>query len=403
MLARLTSPFTFVLLAAQVASCTGAKEEQAAASAVGIDPSATGDPMLIGYYDAKQQKDFNINELNPANLTHVVLMNGVKVSIDGKLHTRPKKFPWEKSAEELIQIMGAQNKSFIVQIRGFPDDDTFDQVAENPETLKTFVSTLARRAYFWGASGVELEWHSDDVAGGKQLDAGFDEAEQGHFLTLCQELSKTLKARGLTLSVAVRPSRNEFAPDSRIQDYVDWLMVRAFSMRSLGDPHHSSVKDAKHALGEWLSRGVPASQLILGTPLFAKTGSALRREGHHNGPRIGWGQIRDKALVAKDPKGDTFVDEDTGKVWWASGPRTTEDKVKHVIKEGFGGVALRELHHDDRDPGLSLVNAAASVVQQHSDERAQLLLQLPGPGIGLFQKDLKPGRSEGRKRHMEEF
>lgn len=405
-MAWLMSPRPFALLAALVAIGTvGAESEQedvapAAEAPAPSAPRAPVAPRLIGYFDAKRQKDFPVTAI-PSELTHVVLMNGVKVAVDGKIHTRPKKFPWEKSAEELIQQLGAQNTSLVLSIRGYPDDDTFDRVAENAEARANFVASLARRAYFWGASGVELEWHSDDIAGGKPMDAPFDPQEQSHFAVLCQELSKELRTRGLTLSVAVRPNRMEFAPDVPVQDFLDWVMIRAFSMRSLGDPHHSSLKDAKSAVGEWLSRGVPASMLVLGTPMFAKTGSALSRQAYHDSPRLAWGDIQAKGLRGSDPMGDTFVDDETGKVWWASGVRTTQEKMSHAIKEGLGGVALRELHHDARDVKMSLVSAAAGVLRRHQEEQAEAEKQVVG--LGLFQKGLQQGRSDGRKRHMEEF
>lgn len=349
------------------------------------------EPRLIGYYDAKFQREYPVNLVPHENLTHVVITNGVKVDSSGKLHTRPKKFPWEKSAEELIQHLAAQPTGLIVSVRGFPDDVMLDQLAETEAARARFAEALARRAFFWGAKGVEIEWHADDLAGGKAMDAGFDDKEQMHFGLLCAALAEQLRPRGLTLSVATRPGRQEFASGQTVQDYLDWLMVRAYSMRSLGDPHHSSMKDVKTALGEWLDRGVPASQLVLGTPLFARAGGALRRERSNDGARLPWHQVHaGDNITGSDPLGDVFSDAGSGRLWWASGLRTTAEKVKHALEGGFRGVGFRDLHHDARgDTSKSLVQAAAEVAQEARQRKEEPALANP---ISLIQKAIRSSR-----------
>jgi len=117
----------------------------------------------------------------------------------------------------------------------------------------------------WGADGLEIEWHSDPQ-GGKPAAEPFDVMEQYHFALLCRDLAGALRASGgnRKLSVATRPGRKEFADGNFVRRYIDWLALRAYSMRSLGDPHHSSLKDMRATLDEWSEKGVPREQLVLG-------------------------------------------------------------------------------------------------------------------------------------------
>merc|ERR1719506_182864 len=112
-------------------------------------------------------------------------------------------------------------------------------------------------------------------------------------------------------------------------------------MRSLGDPHHSSLRDMKTALQEWSDKGVPAQQLVLGTPLFGRAGTALHSTGDRNEAlRHSWLELLQKAEFAearedKGMQGDVWRHAD-GKPWWFSGLNTTRSKIEHVIENGFG-------------------------------------------------------------------
>jgi len=354
---------------------------------------------IIGYFDAKSQKELPVESIPYANLTHVVLANALKVDSAGQLHLRPAGDALELSAEELIQRLAKKPVRLVVSIRGHEDDVALDELAEVDDARLRFASELATRVRDWGADGAEIEWHSDDPAGGKAATAPFDVMEQYHFALLCRDLAGALRAAGeKTLSVAVRPGRQEFAEGAFVRSYIDWLALRAYSMRSLGDPHHSSLKDMAVALHEWRGKGVPSKQLVLGTPLFARPGAALFSAGDRNEAlRMPWrelialGRLRSSASSAL---GDLFVDEHTGKAWWASGLNTTRAKVAHILKKGYGGIALRDLHHDARlGEGPSLVQAAADVVRQHSEAKERN--RTAAVGMSLFQRGLKRSRTEG--------
>lgn len=348
---------------------------------------------LIGYFDANSQLELPAASVPHPNLTHVVLTNALKVDNQGNLHYRSKKHPSELDAAGLIRHFASLPVRLVVSLRGHEDDVALDELAEVNSVRETFATNMAALLREWNADGLEIEWHSDDPAGGKAVAAPFDVMEQYHFALLCRDLSGALRAAGgKTLSVAVRPGRREFNNSAFVQHYIDWLALRAYSMRSLGDPHHSSLKDMATALGEWTEKGVPQGQLVLGTPLFARPGAALSTANDRNEAlRLSWKELSRSHLHKAphgDRRGDVFTDVRTGKTWWLSGLNTTRAKVRHVLEAGFGGVALRDLHLDG-EGALSLVRAAADALREVPRQR----LRLTRP-MSLFQRGVRRSRGE---------
>jgi GH18 family chitinase len=349
---------------------------------------------LIGYYDAKSQKELPIESLRFQNLSHVVLTNAVKVDNQGNLILRTE--TGELPAKELIERLAALPPKLIISLRGHEDDVALDELSENDDVRQRFAKQMAVQLNDWDADGLEIEWHSDDPAGGKAATEPFDEMEQYHFALLCRDLSSTLRRQNKTLSVAVRPGRKELADGLYVRKLLDWLTLRAYSMRSLGDPHHSSLQDMKTALNEWEAKGVPRKQLVLGTPLFARAGTALHSTGDRNEVlRIAWKDLAsaDHYVPPKgDRRGDHFRDVSSGKAWTVSGINTTIAKVKHLLQNGYGGIAFRDLHHDAQG-SLSIVQVAVrtmkDTIQAH---RKAGFLSKP---LSLFQQGLKHSRKKG--------
>lgn len=357
-----------------------AADERAAAT-----PDASAQSLrTIGYLDAKAQQELPLEALpSDGELSHLVLTGALTVDNNGTIHLRPAAAEGELGAEELIGRLAARQPKLVLSLRGHPDDVALDELAEQDEVRARFATEMALLLRRWGADGLEIEWHSDDPNGGKAATAPFDAMEQYHFALLCRDLAGALRATGgnRTLSVAARPGRKEFADGNFVRAYIDWLALRAYSMRSLGDPHHSSLKDMHAALDEWTDKGVPRSQLVLGLPLFARPGAALHSAGDRNEAlRRSWRDIVGEGMRSPggDHLGDAFIEPATGKVWWASGATTTKAKVDHVAGGGYGGIAFRDLHHDVMRPvansspkTISLVQVATEAVKEHRRKAAK--------------------------------
>merc|ERR1719203_833993 len=124
----------------------------------------------------------------------------------------------------------------------------------------------------------------------------------------------------------------------------------------------------------------------MATPLFGRPG------GHNEALRASWREILRSGLRAQggDMRGDTFIDTATGKRWWVSGLNTTSAKAKHVLENGFGGVAFRDLHHDAQEKHLSLVEGAIGALQDTgpASSRRHFLAS----GLALIQHGLVQSR-----------
>jgi len=342
-------------------------------------------PKKIGYFDAHMQNHLPAKDAKVGSLTHLVLSNGLKVDNEGTMHFWEPSAPGEASLEDLTRhFSGSSNPGVVLSVRGYPDDIAFDELSEEDGARRTFVDAIVTLLRDWNAAGLELEWHADDVAGGKERNAPFDDQEQDHMLLLCQDLSAALRPLGKTLSIAVRPGRQEFASSQAVQNFIDWLSVRAYSMRSLGDPHHSSLQDAVAALDEWRGRGVGPEQLVLISPLFGRPGAALRAHSRDAMLRQPWHDLVNKGLFeAAGETGDVFLDAQSKKKWWASGFNTTHAKAQHVVNQGYSGLGFQYLHHDAKE-GSSLLDFAMNSM----DQLAAAARRAATPkGIMLFQRE----------------
>lgn len=295
----------------------------------------------------------------------------------------------------LVSIPGLK---VVVNIRGEPDDVALDEMAEVDESRSAFVRGAVDMLTTLGAHGMELEWHSDDPGGGKPTTSPFDAMEQYHLALLCKDLSGALRTQGgtygrKTLSVAVRPGRKEFEDGRLVNNFVDWLSVRAYSMKSLGDPHHASIKDMHRALDEWTSRGVSTKSIVLVTPLFGRPGSALHTPGGRDEAlRKSWAELSQTGLTSRAAArsaGDAFHDAETGKVWWASGVQTTREKMRHLLERGYKGIAFRDLHQDSPDPATSLVKAAGAAAGKLKAEQQRRWSTVGAAGAVLFQRGMR--------------
>jgi len=337
-----------------------------------LSSASASSVRLIGYFDAEAQFEFPIQSVNQTMFTHIVLLNAFKVDSQGVLYRRPKAHPAELTIDELIKQLASGPAHLVLSLRGYMDDVALDELAENDIARPAFARNMATQLSNWGASGLEVEWHAADPAGGKASGSPFDSMEQFHYALLCRDLAVALRATGdKTLSVAVHPGMQEFWDSTFVQQYLNWVTIAAYSMRSLADPHHSSLKDMLLALEEWASLGVPRRQLVLAVPLFGQEGMGALSSAasHRSKKRLPWRQMLSKGRALRGHlkgQGDFFVDETTGKVWSVCGLAMMRAKAEHVYTGGYGGLAFRELNQDvgSSDVDKSLVQAACREVKR---------------------------------------
>eukprot|EP00927_Polykrikos_kofoidii_P077405 TRINITY_DN74344_c0_g1_i1.p1 TRINITY_DN74344_c0_g1~~TRINITY_DN74344_c0_g1_i1.p1 ORF type:complete len:471 (-),score=75.66 TRINITY_DN74344_c0_g1_i1:122-1423(-) len=417
----MTAAVASVLLASSSAFANGVggrlRREGKSASTSTVETRSPHVPTkLIGYYDFNEQHELPIESIPFKNLTHVVLLNAVRVDRTGKILSASVAKPRSSaekilSVEDVIVALARQSTKLIVSLRGAPDDVAFDELSEHNKLRENFSVQLAAQLDNWGAHGAEIEWRSDDAAGGKPASSPFDAPEQYHFAMLCLDVARAFdRAAGgkKTLSVAVYPGQKEFLSGDFVRDNLDWLTVNAYSMSSLDDPHHSSRRDMAAAFGEWIGLGVPKDHMVLGIPFFGKmaegTNDALPRPWRQiaNGLRTKTGGLEtfdgneQGGIGETSAEGDSFLDATTGKVWLMSGKKTTRAKVRDVMLGGFGGIALRDLHQDvPFENSSSLLRVVAQTVSGWEQQRFEGMSQpipISSKTISLLQQDFRVAR-----------
>jgi len=321
---------------------------------------------LIGYYDANSQKELHVDDvptMGAGTLTHVVLMNAVTVDSAGLVQVRPSHAKDELSGEQLIEHLATPPSQLIIGLTGGSTQAALASLAKDPVARLRLATDLVGRLRSWGAAGLEVAWPTEAASDEQLL----------NMTILTGEIARVLHQEGgMTLSVSVqaRPGRTEFF--SNVQGVAlggvnfDWFSVRPDPLRTPGDPHHASMRDADAILSEWTSRGVPAHRLVLGTPLFALPGNALSRSGTRDeSNRMSWSQLAGVAAhkSGEGVHGDHFTDPLTGNSFYASGLDTTRAKVNHIVAGKYAGMAFCDLHHDSRAPGMSLVELAGRALK----------------------------------------
>mmetsp|Transcript_42522 Transcript_42522/g.133913 ORF Transcript_42522/g.133913 Transcript_42522/m.133913 type:complete len:80 (+) Transcript_42522:1053-1292(+) len=71
-------------------------------------------------------------------------------------------------------------------------------------------------------------------------------------------------------------------------------------------------------------------------------------------------------------------------------------QVRHIFEGGYGGIALRDLHLDARENGLSLVRAASEALRESSRQRHRLVRP-----VSLFQRAVTQSRTGGAQKQDE--
>merc|ERR1712032_1240696 len=142
-----------------------------------------------------------------------------------------------------------------------------------------------------------------------------------------------------------------------------------------------------NALEEWTTKGVPRDHLVLVTPLFGRAGSSLHSANDRNEVlRRSWRDIsigENVSSTTGDVRGDVFLDKSTGKTWWVSGLNTTQAKVQHVLENGYGGIALRDLNYDSGDDRLSILQTAVGAVRDFQQTKSKRLSRIRS--VSFFQ------------------
>lgn len=298
------------------------------------------DFKVIGYYSGDL---FNepIENLQTDKLTHVIYAFLIPRS-DGSLVELKKP---EQLKKLVVQAHNDGAKVFIAvggwSHEGKPLQPIFEEVAASDETRKLLIENICAFVDEYNLDGVELDWEHPN----KNTIANYEK--------LAVELSDALDLKDKELTAALNGAWSKTAgpePSMVLSD----KCLESFSFINVmsydtNNADHSPIWFSETSIDYWLNRGVPAEEIVLGMPLYA---------------RPSWMQYRH--LVALNPE-YAYVDyaPTTPLESYYNGMNTLREKTIIALNKA-GGVMLFDVNEDTNDE-YSIVSMIDNVLMRTKD------------------------------------
>ena len=227
----------------------------------------------------------------------------------------------------IVQKAHADGAKVFIAVGGWsylnqPLQPVFEKVAANTAARRVLVENIGSFVTEYGLDGVELDWehpHADSIA---------------DYEKLVVELKKALDLQGKELTAALNgawsktegPAVSQLMTENCLNSF-SFINVMAYDMNNEA---HSPLWFAETSIDYWLNRGVPADNIVLGMPLYARPSwmqyrhlaeqnpeyayidyvSTSPLESHYNGLNT----LREKTVIALSKAGGVMlfdVNEDT--------------------------------------------------------------------------------------------
>lgn len=333
------------------------------------------DFKVIGYYSGDL---FNepLENLQTDKLTHVIYAFLIPEK-DGSLLELKKP---EQLKELVVQTHNDGAKVFIAvggwSHEGIPLQPVFEEVAASEETRKLLIENICSFVDEYDLDGVEIDWEHPN----KNSIANYEK--------LIVELSEVLKLKGKEMTAALNgawsktagPEPSMVLTDKCLESF-DFINVMAYDTNNAD---HSPIWFSETSIDYWLNRGVPADEIVLGMPLYA---------------RPSWKQYRH--LVAENPD-YALVDyaPTTPLESYYNGMNTLREKTIISLNKA-GGVMLFDVNEDTNDE-FSIVSMIDNILKRTEhlskdefakfitvvlDKKELVFLEEEGYGVPFINED----------------
>jgi chitinase len=252
--------------------------------------------VIVGYYTSRSiyERKYNVEDIPVKKLTHInyAFMN---VASDGSVvygdaHAdRDINFP--KFRQLKVDCPGLVT---LLSVGGWTFSKYFSNAASTPESRARFARTAIALMREGGFDGIDIDW---EHPGGGGMRGNINRPEDPHnFTLLLQEVRKQLDRAGkndgreyhLTIAVAGIEDVMKRFEISEILKYVDFISVMTYDFHFLSDPLTNfnsplyassddpspepmrSEYNCDFAMQYWVSKGVPASKLVMGLPFYGR-------------------------------------------------------------------------------------------------------------------------------------
>ncbi|CAA7054831.1 unnamed protein product [Microthlaspi erraticum] len=259
------------------------------------------------------ESEFPVTDIDSSLFTHLFCAFANLNSQTNQVTVSTTNQPKFSNFTQTVQRRNPSVQTFLSIGGGIANQSAFASMASNPTSRKSFIDSSIRVARSNGFHGLDLDWEYPSSA-----------AEMSNFGTLLREWRLSVAAEAnstarprLLLAAAVFYSYSYYSvlyPVQAVANSLDWVNLMAYDFYGPGwstvtgppaalfDPSNAGPSgDA--GVRAWIQGGLPASQLVLGFPLYgyawrlansninsysaATTGPAISPDGS-----IGYGQIK---------------------------------------------------------------------------------------------------------------
>lgn len=344
-------------------------------------------PRLIAYFYGGNARN-QTAEIPQGMLTDIIYAF-LDIAPDGSCR-------WMNPAEDAAHIEGLKllrkaqpGLSLLVSVGGYGNSGRFSSVAASTAGRRKFAASCIQLLLNNGLDGIDIDWEYPA-----------DLQEKQNFTALLAELRQQLDGLGKTngraylLSIAAPagPHMLAYYDLGQIQAYLDWITLMAYDFytgdsrtaqlvaplfATDGDPgSHAYNGDA--AVQAYISRGVPASKIVLGVPFYGRgwrgvsstqNGLFQAASGPYNDPRAPagiWGaggEIEYRALKQYYLGRWTRFWQDQAQAPWLynaadrvmvsyDDPQSLAVKADYARTKELGGVAVWQISSDDDSHAL---------------------------------------------------
>lgn len=292
------------------------------------EPEST-DKIIVGYVTS-----WSNNEVRPEYVTHINYAFG-KVGSDFKSININN----EDRLKTIVALKSVSPKLKVLLSIGGWGSGNFSEMAEKAVTREAFATNCRSVIDTYGLDGIDIDWEYPTSSA-----AGISSSPKDtkNYTLMMHDIRKAIgKDKLLTLAASCDA---EYIDYKAILPYIDFINVMDYDMGnppSHNAPLYASSKfpgwyDCEKSIKAFLSRGVPATKLVLGMPFY----------GHGKGE---YGNFVDFKNI-EVPKGNTecwdeeakvpyITDKDGNFVLSYDNARSIGLKCDYILSQGlFGGM-----------------------------------------------------------------
>lgn len=317
---------------------------------------AWAEPLFVGYYPdwgKWMSPSYTVDKVPYAKLTHV-LWSFVSPNEDGSLRGDAVDDPTD--LDKMVELAHKAGTKVVLSLGGGGLCENFAAVTADDNLRAKFVAALMEFVKAHDLDGLDMDWETPE-----------NETQTANFDKLISELRAALP-QGKTLSAALPCSDwngKHFNAETLVEN-LDWLGFMTYDITGDWDekarfdsPLYPNVSNGwttwswKQTAQYWAGRGVPASKMVFGIPMFGFVFDGATRPGTDftKGTYTSYAKI-----VAQE--GWTFHFDDVSMEPYAVGdnkfatfedPHSAAIKSRWVKENNYAGILVWEVSQDYTD------------------------------------------------------